>query len=154
MFVRANKEHIEILVEYKRKMVVAMEEFHSPVFIDEIDTDKLREKLLKDLEDENFYFILVKHKDKYIGFMIFNIVRLPLLVADKYILHISNIFVDDEYRREGFAENLLNYAIETAKRNKCTQVELSVFENNPAKFLYKKIGFKVQDLNMKYPLSE
>jgi len=152
MIIRANKENIDIIIEYKKKMAKAMTAFDIPISFEEIDFDKVKEDLIKNLKDENFYFLLLKNENSNIGFINFKIIKLPSLINDKYILNISSVFIDEEFRRKGFAETLINYAIKIGKKHNCVQVELNVFEKNPAKFLYKKMGFSTLDLNMKYDL--
>jgi len=150
---KASKKDIKIAINYKKKMAKAMTNFDIPVSFEEINFNKVEENLLKDLDNENFYFLLLKNKDKYIGFINFSINKFPNLILDKYMLNISSVFIDEDFRRKGFAEYLINHAIEIAKKKNCIQVELNVFENNPAKFLYKKMGFSTLDLNMKLGLT-
>ena len=152
IIIRANKKDIKIAINYKKKMAKAMTNFDIPVSFEEINFNKVEENLLKDLDNKDFYFLLLKNKDKYIGFINFSINKFPNLIVDKYMLNISSVFIDEEFRRKGFAETLSNYAIKIGKKHNCVQVELNVFEKNPAKFLYKKMGFSTLDLNMKYDL--
>jgi len=49
-----------------------------------------------------------------------------LLLEDKYLMYISNVFVDIKYRKQGIAEKLINYVVDIAKEKSCIQVELSV----------------------------
>jgi len=152
MIIKANKSHIEVLLSYKKKMVLAMKEYDSPVSLKEINWGKFKEKLLEDLNDENISFLLSLNEDEFTGFAIFNLVKLPLLIEDKYLMNISNVFVDIKYRKQGIAKELINYIIDIAKEKSCIQVELSVYKENPAISLYKKIGFSIQSVEMKLDL--
>jgi len=58
-------------------------------------------------------------------------------------LHINNVAVKSEYRRRGIGAAMLNRVIEEARRRKANAAFLEVrSENQPAKALYEKSGFK------------
>ena len=77
---------------------------------------------------------------------------MPVLIDDKFILNISNVYTDTKHRKKGYAQELINHAIEIAKEKNCVQVELSVLKGNPAKGLYEKMGFQTFEYNMKLQL--
>lgn len=57
------------------------------------------------------------------------------------VLDIINLFIEEDYRKKGYAQKLLNYVIE--KNKDVEKIMLEVKEDNvPAINLYKKLGFK------------
>ncbi len=152
MIKEVKKKDLDNLLIFKKKMTKAMLEFDSPISYNDIDWNLMKNKLLKDLEDKNSYTMFFIDEEKPVAFISYQIVKLPLLKKDKYLLHISNLYVDLEKRGYGIGEKLIKHTIKIAKEKKCIQIELNVFKDNPAINLYKKIGFNTLDLNMKYEI--
>ena len=64
------------------------------------------------------------------------------------ILHIDAIGIDEKYRRNGVGTQLINYIIDLAKKEKCTDLQLSVNEENTEAIkLYEKIGMRVKNIS-------
>lgn len=60
----------------------------------------------------------------------------------KKVYILNDLFVLENYRNQGIAKLLIHQVIEFAKENNCARVSLSTARNNPAQFLYEKLGFK------------
>jgi len=60
----------------------------------------------------------------------------------KKVYILNDLFVLEKYRDQGIAKLLIHQVIEFAKENNCARVSLSTARNNPAQFLYEKLGFK------------
>ena len=58
-------------------------------------------------------------------------------------LAITGLFLSETYQGKGIAKYLMNYFEEVAKANKYSEIELLVWDNNPAKNFYKKLGYKI-----------
>ncbi|MFW6007211.1 MAG: ribosomal protein S18-alanine N-acetyltransferase [Bacillota bacterium] len=94
-----------------------------------------RHSFLKDINENPYSIYLAAYNGKklvgYIG---------GWLVIDE--LHITNLAVDPEYRKQGIATRLLNTIIEIIKEKEMIAVTLEVRESNePAINLYKNNGF-------------
>ena len=62
-------------------------------------------------------------------------------------LAIDALGVDKDYRNQGIGKKLLEFIKEYAKDNGCTDLRLTVNEENVnAIHLYKKVGFKVKNI--------
>lgn len=58
-------------------------------------------------------------------------------------LNITNVCVDQQYRRSGIAERLMQHIIDEARKNNCDIFFLEVRESNEAAIgLYEKMNFK------------
>lgn len=59
--------------------------------------------------------------------------------------HALHIFVDPDYRRQGLATKMIEFLEHKARRNGMEIITLRVMpKNEPAKQLYKNLGFQVQ----------
>ena len=58
-------------------------------------------------------------------------------------LAVTGLFLSESYQGKGIAKYLMNYFEEVAKSKKYSEIELLVWENNPAKNFYKKLGYKI-----------
>lgn len=59
---------------------------------------------------------------------------------------ITNVSVDDEYKRNGISSKLLSDCITEAKKRKCVYIDLEVYDRNISAIqLYKKFNFVVKN---------
>ena len=66
-------------------------------------------------------------------------------------LHINNIAVNEDKRRKGFAQKMLNELLKFAKKNNARILTLEVNENNSGAIaFYKKNGFKQVGVRQNY----
>lgn len=66
----------------------------------------------------------------------------PQLSADK-VLIVHTLMTSPSHRKQGIAVQLLNFAIDFAKEQKCQAIRLDTFAaNQPARQLYEKLGFR------------
>ncbi|MYL34757.1 GNAT family N-acetyltransferase [Pontibacillus yanchengensis] len=54
---------------------------------------------------------------------------------------IYDLLVLPSYQRRGLGINLMKSAILSFKQQKAHEVRLNVYHNNPAKYLYERLGF-------------
>ena len=113
-----------------------------------LDVDEVisREDFENMLENKNM--IVAKIQDKIVGYMTFSMKEKinPVIRYRKY-LAINAICVDEKNRENGIGTKLLNYAKEIGKENDCTDLFLTVNEENKnAIKLYEKFGFKVKSI--------
>ena len=64
------------------------------------------------------------------------------------VLHIHAVFVEEAYRRNGIARQLMQVALKWGRDHDCTEAALRVLVNNPARNLYSAVGFKEFELEM------
>lgn len=64
-------------------------------------------------------------------------------------LYIDDICVDENYRRHGVGKKLYEYVVEFARKEKCFNITLNVWDKNPgAQRFYEGMGMKVQKVCM------
>jgi GNAT superfamily N-acetyltransferase len=64
------------------------------------------------------------------------------------MLHISALFVSRPYRKEGIGQTLLEALLGWGRDSGCTEAELNVLVNNPARALYEELGFNASHIKM------
>jgi [ribosomal protein S18]-alanine N-acetyltransferase len=70
-------------------------------------------------------------------------------VADE--LHILNVAVHPDFRKQGYASALVRHILEVARRDKARVVMLEVrVSNHGARSLYRKLGFREVGMRPKY----
>jgi GNAT superfamily N-acetyltransferase len=64
------------------------------------------------------------------------------------VLHISALYVSPPYRRQGIGRALLTKVLEWGRSVGCMEAELNVLANNPARALYRELGFADAEIEM------
>ena len=106
-----------------------------------------KEELKEKIESKEIF--VAKEKSSIIGYVTFSIREKnnPNMRYRKE-LHIEAICVDKENRCKGIGTELLKYVKNIAKENGCTDIYLSVNEENvDAIKVYEKFGFRVKDIS-------
>ena len=116
------------------------------VSVDKVITLSQYKKLIKN--DHNF---VVKLDHNIVGYIIIRIKdkksKNPKLKDRKYLI-IETMCVDENYRGKGIGTYLLNFAKEIAKDNNCTDMYLTVNQENIGAIkTYEKFGFKLKNIN-------
>ena len=89
------------------------------------------------------FVLYMKDKGKVVGSVVINKTRMKGYVPENLLVYIA---VHGDYRGKGIGKQLMLEAIETAKGD----IALHVEDNNPARFLYEKVGFTTPYLEMRY----
>jgi ribosomal protein S18 acetylase RimI-like enzyme len=89
------------------------------------------------------FVLYIKDNDKVVGSVVMNKTRMKGYIPENILVYIA---VHKEYRGKGIGAKLMKKAISTANGD----IALHVEEDNPARFLYEKIGFKTPYLEMRY----
>ena len=103
-----------------------------------------RHSFIRDINENPYSLYLAAYnKDKLVGYIG------GWMIIDE--LHITNLAVDPDYRKQGIATRLIKSTIEIVKRKDFKSVTLEVRESNQAAInLYHKIGFKQKGRRLQY----
>ena len=75
--------------------------------------------------------------------------------SDGWYGHIEDVLIDPDYRGRGLAEALVRHAVEAAREENLTRVEVNALTSNqPARKLYEKLGFTTDSLAYEFPLKK
>ena len=102
---------------------------------------------LDDIEKENkFAYVLTKDKT-LIAFLIFMLTESE--AGPEY--NITNLATKQEYKKMGYAQELISFVKNFSKQNQICKIWLEVRESNlPAINLYEKLGFKTDYIRKNY----
>ena len=64
------------------------------------------------------------------------------------LLHISALYVSPAHRRRGIGRTLLDAILDWGRSIGCTEAELNVLIDNPARSLYRDLGFNAFEIEM------
>ena len=97
---------------------------------------------------EDKEIVVAKIKDNIVGYMMFNIKELiRITMRYRKQLAIEAICVDEKCRGKGIGTALLEYAKKIGKENNCTDIYLTVNEENEGAIkLYERFGLKVKNV--------
>lgn len=97
---------------------------------------------------EDKEIVVAKIKDEIVGYMMFNIKELiRITMRYRKQLAIEVICVDEKCRGKGIGTALLEYAKKIGKENNCTDIYLTVNEENEGAIkLYERFGLKVKNV--------
>lgn len=115
------------------------------VSIDDVIPKRQYKNLIK---NERIY--VVKLDEKIVGYIIINIKdKKPVnrkLKSKRYLI-VETMCVDEFHRGQGIGTYLLNYVKEIAKDNDCTDMYLTVNQENIGAIkTYEKFGFKLKNI--------
>lgn len=89
------------------------------------------------------FVVIGKHRDRIVGVVVMNQTGMSGYIPENILVYIA---VDSEARGMGVGKKLMEKALSRAKGS----VALHVEPENPAKFLYEKLGFTNKYLEMRY----
>ena len=114
------------------------------------------EDLLKIINDDTTPVFVCEKNDDIKGYafcVIQDLSQCDNLRPDKS-LYIDDICVDENYRRHGVGKMLYEHVLQFAKEEKCFNVTLNVWANNPgAQAFYESMGMTVQKVCMEQIIS-
>jgi GNAT superfamily N-acetyltransferase len=96
----------------------------------------------------NRAFFMAKVGDRAVGFAEAVIEDLPIVLAPKKALHISAVYVEEEFRKNGIGKALVRRLVQWGKRFPVMEINLGVHVKNPAIKLYEDLGFQASRLEM------
>jgi len=120
------------------------------------DDDKatawINERITSGVDDPEHLFLLAESDTPDaapLGVIEATIIRPHPVFKPKQILHIHSVFVDPDFRRKGIGRQLLETALQWGEERRCVEAELNSLVGNPALELYKSLGFKVFELELR-----
>lgn len=124
-------------------MTISDFEVISPILNSDFDDFWSTEVLKSELNNENSFYIVAKYNDEIIGFA-----GIWKSIDD---IHITNIVVKKDFRKNGIGTLLLQKLISLTNQFHYKELTLEVNSSNiPAIKLYSKFGFKKLGIRKKY----
>ena len=135
----ARLDDAEGLAAHVKRIAEDAEGF-SPARPEEVRTlEQYRPILEETCNDPRVLFLVAERADRIVGEV--NLRLFSRYSATSHV-RVFGIGLDREVRRQGLGERMTRMAIEWAKQNGVTRIELQVFaDNSAAQALYEKMGF-------------
>jgi len=106
------------------------------------DIEKAIEYSLKEITSFGGFILKAFDKEKLVGIVVINKTGMSGYIPENILVYIA---VDNSQRGKGYGKSLMNKAIELSEGN----IALHVEKDNPARFLYEKVGFTNPYLEMR-----
>lgn len=157
MQIRKLSHHeIETIVEFLQAMLYEMASFGGHGFQNsDAGSIWLRDRIQSQINSPDHLFLGVEldaASSQLIGILEASVARLPPVFLEKSSLHIHAIYVIPTYRRSGIAQLLMEAAFQWGRDKRCTEVDLHVLQNSPAKSLYEGLEFAAFQIEMRRKL--
>jgi ribosomal-protein-alanine N-acetyltransferase len=106
------------------------------------DIDKAIEYAMSSSDDKGGFALTLTDDDKIIGSVVVNRTGMSGYIPENILVYIA---MNRHYRGQGLGKKLMQRAIDVAEGD----IALHVEPDNPAKFLYEKLGFENKYLEMR-----
>jgi len=107
---------------------------------EQFKNENLRPKFKLLQKDSTYQIKIIEDGDIIFGYIVIKCI-------DKYLFDIYSMAIKQEYQRKGYGYKFLRYILESSNGHKFI---LEVSEENNAKYLYLKCGFKVDGTRKGY----
>jgi ribosomal protein S18 acetylase RimI-like enzyme len=132
------------LTSIEKTKVVNFLHTHLEEFGDEKnDILKAIDYAMREVSSPGGFVLTSWDQQKMIGAVVVNKTGMSGYIPENILVYIA---IHNEYRGKGLGKKLMKKALETASGD----VALHVEPDNPAKFLYEKLGFESKYLEMRY----
>ena len=117
-----------------------------PDIFDNVNEAIEKETFKQLIQDKQIYVI---REEKIIGYVIVDIKEKNTYgMHYRKIINIDAICIDKDYRGKGAGSKLINYVIDLGKKENCTDLYLTVNEENTEAIkLYEKLGMKIRNIS-------
>jgi len=95
---------------------------------------------------DSFIFVAI-HDSNMVGMVKAQITGRPDILRNQIrVVAVENAIVTQSFRRRGIFRRLMELLIEEARAAGARAIKLSVYNENPARLVYKKLGFSTHEL--------
>ena len=146
----ARRDEANFAAEMTRKMVLEMQEYggHTAA-TSESAWEKIAELITDDLQLEIAKYLVAENSSgQRIGHAAARIVTLEGAFEPKRTIHVSAVYVVPTNRQAGVGRALVEKVLEWGRAKGAEYCTLNVLEKNPARSLYKSLGFIDTDIRM------
>ena len=146
----ARSDEANFAAEMTRKMVIEMQGYGGRAAAASASAwEKVAARIVDDLQLETAKYLVAENASgQRIGHAAARIVTLEGAFEPKTIMHVSVVYVVPDNRQAGIARRLVEKLLEWGRAKGAEYCTLNVLEKNPARSLYKSLGFVVTDVHM------
>ncbi|MGD6816804.1 N-acetyltransferase family protein [Metabacillus sp. 84] len=136
--------------EYKKILSLSPQALCDGTLGEAKPSDEKVRQLIQPLLHKGSYYLIAAEGGKLMGWIFIGASKDPL--TEKICGFIYELFVLAEYRGNGISKRLMETGMKHLKQDGYTEVRLSVYADNPAIKLYKKLGFTPRTISMSMPI--
>lgn len=112
---------------------------------EDLDTDKVEKRKRRKIKEKGNYIYVAIEDEEFIGLISSKVKESAPVFSRGDKLKITELYVTENYRREGVASELLDRMESLAEEESCETIELDVNKaNESARELYRENGFEVE----------
>lgn len=149
-------QEIDIAIEFLQAMLDALASFGGHALQEPHSvSDWFRDSIQSQIESPDHLFLVAEldtSPNQLIGILEASIIELSPVFLPKSSLHIHAIYVAPQCRRSGVARSLIEAAFRWGQDKGCTEADLNVLRDSPAKFLYESLKFEDFQIEMRRKL--
>lgn len=146
---RAGRSDATTIVHFLRKMITDMESMGGHVTSpSDASWAQLERDAPSRLQSADKIYLIAETGSEAIGFGEAKCTSAHPVFASRQILHISSLYVTPEHRRKGVGKAILKELLDWGHNQGCSGVELNVLVGNPARNLYRDLGFSEFEVKM------
>ena len=149
---RAAATEAPTIARFLRDLLVEMVPLGGPPVAAEPDLwSRLEREIREGLEGKGHLHLLAQVVDPVptpVGWAQARVVGRPPVYEGARVLHIHAVYVSPPYRNRGIGRALLEAVLEWGRSIGCTEAELNVLIDNPARSLYRDLGFSAFEIEM------
>jgi ribosomal protein S18 acetylase RimI-like enzyme len=154
----AKLDDVPIIVDFTYQMLSEMATIGGHPLVEAFQAKASLAVRIKDcLGNDKHLFLLADPLDSDqapVGFTEACIFAKESFHVESRILHIHSVYVLPTYRRLGFGRSLIKEALDWGRVKACQEAQLNTLVWNPARSLYKQLGFQVSEYRMTIELSD
>jgi ribosomal protein S18 acetylase RimI-like enzyme len=154
----ANLDDVPIIVNFTYQMLGEMASMGGHPLVEDFQAKASLAVRLRDCLGNDDQLILLadslEGNQAPVGFTEASIFAAEPFFIESRILHIHSVYVQPAYRRIGIGRKLIQEALDWGRVKACQEAELDTLVWNPARSLYKQLGFQVREYRMTIELSD
>jgi GNAT superfamily N-acetyltransferase len=146
----ARSDEANFAAEMTRKMVVEMQGYGGRTAAASVSAwEKVAARIADDLQLETAKYLVAENASgQRIGHAAARIITLEGAFEPKRTMHVSVVYVVPDNRQAGIGRRLVEEVLEWGRAKGAEYCTLNVLEKNPARSLYKSLGFVDTDIQM------
>lgn len=148
---RACAQDIPIVAQFLQAMVEEMATLGGHPVTEDVETwTQIQRAISEELENDDHLCLLAETDNSGVPIVLVEarVMTVAPVFKPASMLHIHALYVMEPCRRAGTGQALLEAALAWGRDMGCTEVELNVLVNNPARALYEKMGFQALQVEM------
>lgn len=148
----ATAQDASVIARFLQRMLEEMASMGGhDVLRSEEEWTQIEKRICEKIAEKDRVYLLVSLADPQItpiGFAEAQVVSTAPVFEPKRILHIHAVYLLEAHRRKGIGQALLRAILDWGQKSGCTEAELNTLVRNPARSLYKKLGFSEFEIKM------